>query len=220
MTWKKPTTGIILAAGMSTRFGKPKQLLRLKGKYLIECVLDAALNSHLENIILVLGYKNREIFEAISEKAYHPALQVVVNDRFSEGLSQSLLAGLRMVQKTFPSVMFLLGDQPMVDSRMINHLLDRFWKSHKDICVPTFQGKRGNPTIFSRNLYNQLLDIKGDVGARNIIKEHPEHVLYVEIDNSLYFLDIDTEEDLTRIQKKSEYRISDFPVDHSKIKNV
>ncbi|MEE8480502.1 MAG: nucleotidyltransferase family protein [Desulfobacterales bacterium] len=152
MTWKKPTTGIILAAGMSTRFGKPKQLLRLKGKYLIEWVLDAVLNSHLENIILVLGYKNREIFEAISEKAYHPALQVVVNDRFSEGLSQSLLAGLRMVQKTFPSVMFLLGDQPMVDSRMINHLLDRFWKSHKDICVPTFQGKRGNPAIFSRNL--------------------------------------------------------------------
>jgi len=220
MTWKKPTTGIILAAGMSTRFGKPKQLLRLKGKYLIEWVLDAVLNSHLENIILVLGYKNREIFEAISEKAYHPALQVVVNDRFSEGLSQSLLAGLRMVQKTFPSVMFLLGDQPMVDSRMINHLLDRFWESDKDICVPTFQEKRGNPTIFSRNLYNQLLDIKGDVGARNIIKEHPEHVLYVEIDNSLYFLDIDTEEDLYRIQKKSEYRNSNFPFDHSKIRNV
>jgi len=210
MTWKKPTTGIILAAGMSTRFGKPKQLLRLKGKYLIEWVLDAVLNSHLENIILVLGYKNREIFEAISEKAYNPALQVVVNDRFSEGQSQSLLAGLRMVQKTFPSVMFLLGDQPMVDSRMINHLLDRFWESDKDICVPTFQEKRGNPTIFSKNLYNQLLDIKGDVGARNIIKEHPEHVLYVEIDNSLYFLDIDTEEDLTRIQKKSEFRNSNF----------
>jgi molybdenum cofactor cytidylyltransferase len=109
-----------------------------------------------------------------------------------------------MVQKTFPSVMFLLGDQPMVDSRMINHLLDRFWKSDRDICVPTFQGKRGNPAIFSRNLYNQLLGIKGDVGARNIIKEHPEHVLYVEIDNPLYFCDIDTEEDLTRIKRKSE----------------
>jgi len=195
-----------LAAGMSTRFGTPKQLIRLKGKYLIEWVLDPALNSHLENIIVVLGYKNREIFEAISEKAYHPALQVAVSDRYSEGLSQSLLAGLRMVQKTFPSVMFLLGDQPMVDSRMINNLLDRFWKSHKDICVPTIQEKRGNPAIFSRNLYNQLLGIKGDVGARNIIKGHPEHVLYVEIDNPLYFSDIDTEEDLTRIERKFEAR--------------
>ncbi len=189
-----------MAAGMSTRFGTPKQLIRLKGKYLIEWVLDAALNSHLENIILVLGYKNREIFEAISEKAYHPALQVVVNHRFSEGLSQSLLAGLRMVQKTFPSVMFLLGDQPMVDSRMINHLLDRFWISHKDICVPTFQGKRGNPVIFSRNLYNQLLDIEGDVGARNIIKEHPDSVLYVEVKDPLRFFDIDEEKDFQRLR--------------------
>ena len=189
-----------MAAGISTRFGTPKQLIRLKGKYLIEWVLDAALNSHLESIILVLGYKNREIFEAISEKAYHPALQVVVNHRFSEGLSQSLLAGLRMVQKTFPSVMFLLGDQPMVDSIMINHLLDRFWKSHKDICVPTFQGKRGNPAIFSRNLYNQLLGIKGDVGARNIIKEHPDSVLYVEVKDPLRFFDIDEEKDIQSLR--------------------
>ncbi len=189
-----------MAAGTSTRFGTPKQLIRLKGKYLIEWVLDTALNSHLESIILVLGYKNREIFEAISEKAYHPALQVIVNHRFSEGLSQSLLAGLRMVQKTFPSVMFLLGDQPMVDSMMINHLLDRFWESDKDICVPTFQEKRENPTIFSRNLYNQLLGIKGDVGARNIVKEHPDSVLYVEVKDPLRFFDIDEEKDLQELK--------------------
>jgi len=179
MTWKKPTAGIILAAGMSTRFGKPKQLLRLKNKYLIEWVLNAALNSHLESIILVLGYNNRKILEALGEKACHPSLQVAINDKFSEGLSQSLLAGLSTAQKTFPSVMFLLGDQPMVDSRMINHLLDKFWKSDKDICVPTFQEKRGNPVIFSQNFYNQLQSIKGDIGARNIIKKHPEYVLYV-----------------------------------------
>ena len=96
--------------------------------------------------------------------------------------------------------MFLLGDQPMVDSRMINHLLDRFWKSDKDICVPTFQGKRGNPTIFSKNLYNQLLGIKGDVGARNIIRTHPACVLHVEVNNPLYFSDIDTEKDLKSLE--------------------
>ena len=147
----------------------------------MEWVLDAALKSHLESIVLVLGYKKRKILEALGEKARRPVLQVAVNDKYSEGLSQSLLAGLKTVQKRFPSVMFLLGDQPMVDSRMINHLLDRFWKSDKDICVPTFQGKRGNPTIFSKNLYNQLLGIKGDVGARNIIRVHPECVLHVEM---------------------------------------
>ncbi len=202
MTWKKPTAGIILAAGMSTRFGKPKQLLRLKNKYLIEWVLNAALNSHLESIILVLGYNNRKILEALGEKACHPSLQVAINDKFSEGLSQSLLAGLSTAQKTFPSVMFLLGDQPMVDSRMINHLLDKFWKSDKDICVPTFQEKRGNPVIFSQNFYNQLQSIKGDIGARNIIKKHPEYVLYVKIDNPLYFSDIDTEKDVDNIRRK------------------
>ena len=66
--------------------------------------------------------------------------------------------------------MFLLGDQPMVNSATIDYLLERFWDSEKDMCVPVCGGKRGNPTIFSRDFYDTIMNIKGDVGARTLIE--------------------------------------------------
>jgi len=204
---KKPTAGIILAAGMSERLGRSKPLLEFRGKYLIRWALDAALNSHLESLILVLGHNAQNILQALGEKLRHPRLHIVINSEYREGQSQSLRAGLLKAicppsgsaDDGFPSVMFLLGDQPFADSKMINCLLGRFWKSEKDICVPVCQGKRGNPTIFSRVFYNQLLSIKGDIGAREIICSHPESVLYAEVDNPLCFFDIDTEEDIASL---------------------
>ena len=89
MQSKKPTAGIILAAGESTRFGKPKQLLKLKDKYLIEWVLDAAGASRLEKTVLVLGYQYQEIIAALGEKAQHPDLQVVINPDYQKGQSTS-----------------------------------------------------------------------------------------------------------------------------------
>ena len=197
---KKPTAGIILAAGMSIRFGRPKQLLKLKGKYLLEWVLDASLESMIESLTLVLGHEHQKIQRALGKKAQLPNLEVVINPRYQEGLSQSLRAGLLRVRQKFGSVMFLLGDQPLVDSVTIDHLLDQFWRSEKDICVPVYQGKKGNPTIFSSSLYDRLLKIQGDIGARHIIQAYPERVLYVELKDPLCFFDIDTEKDYNALR--------------------
>jgi molybdenum cofactor cytidylyltransferase len=95
--------------------------------------------------------------------------------------------------------MFLLGDQPMLDSKTIDMLLEQFWSSNKDICVPVFEGKRGNPVIFSQKFYNHLAKITGDIGARNIIRNHPETVLASEIKNPLCFIDIDTQSDFDKL---------------------
>jgi len=97
--------------------------------------------------------------------------------------------------------MFLLADQPLVDAATINCLLDKFWSADKDICVPTFHGKRGNPSIFSQKFYKHIMEIKGDIGARQIIKAHPERVLEIEIKNPLFFLDVDTPEGFEKINK-------------------
>jgi molybdenum cofactor cytidylyltransferase len=197
---KKSTAGIILAAGVSARFGRPKQLLKLKDKYLIEWVLDAALASRLPNVVLVLGHEHQKILKALGPGTNHPRLQIVINHRYLEGQSRSLQAGLIKVRQAFSSVMFLLSDQPMLTSQTINRMLSRFWNSEEDICVPVFKGKRGNPTIFKRTMYDQLLALQGDIGARDIILANPARVLTIEVDEPLCFFDIDSEKDFNYLQ--------------------
>jgi len=200
MSHQKQTAGIILAGGSSIRFGRPKQLLKLKGKYLLEYVLNAALGSELNHVVLVLGHDYQKILQALDTRTTHERLQVVINHRYLEGQSRSLQAGLLKIRQAFSSVMFLLGDQPMLDSNTIDHMLARFRHSGKDICVPVFKGKRGNPTIFNRVLYDQLMAIEGDIGARDIIRTNPERVLNIELDDPLCFFDIDSQKDFENLQ--------------------
>jgi len=200
MSHQKQTAGIILAAGSSMRFGCPKQLLKLKGKYLLEYVLNAALGSELNHVVLVLGHDHQNILQALEACITHERLQVVINHRYLEGQSRSLQAGLLKIRQAFPSVMFLLGDQPLLDSNTIDHMLAGFRHSAKDICVPVCKGKRGNPTIFNRILYNQLMTIEGDIGARDIIRANSDRVLYIELDDPLCFFDIDSQKDFENLQ--------------------
>ncbi|MDP2645230.1 MAG: nucleotidyltransferase family protein [Desulfobacterales bacterium] len=200
MERKKPTAGIILAAGRSTRFGKSKQLEKLNGKPLVAWVIEAALGSRLASVVLVLGHDEQNILAELGPKAFQPRLKVVANPEYRAGMSQSLRVGLNQVRRTLPSVMFLLGDQPLLTAATINRLLENFWRSARGICVPTHAGQRGNPVIFSRLFYKQLLNLTGDMGARTLIESNPENVLQVEIEDPRCLLDVDTEEDLKQIQ--------------------
>ena len=193
---KRPTAGIILAAGMSTRLGRPKQLLRFGDRYLIDWVLQASLSSKLERVILVMGHEYAVIIKALGQRLQDPRLEIVTNQEYREGMGSSLRLGLERAREGFPSVMFLLGDQPMVDSPTIDLLLEKFWESEKDICVPVQKGVRGNPTLFSIAVYDKLLAIRGDMGAREIIRANLKRVLFVELTNPHLFLDIDTLEDV------------------------
>jgi molybdenum cofactor cytidylyltransferase len=201
MPHKNQTAGIILAAGMSQRFGQPKQLLKLNNKLLLERVLEAALASRLARVVLVLGHKHPQIIQALGLNLNRSRLQVVINPRYREGQSSSLQAGLSVIPPQISSVMFLLGDQPMLKTATIDHMLDRFWQSDRDIGVPVWQEKRGNPTIFSRAMYCNLMAIEGDIGARQVIRANHKRVLSIELDDPLCFLDIDSPEDYEDIQK-------------------
>jgi molybdenum cofactor cytidylyltransferase len=201
MPHKKQTAGVILAAGMSLRFGRPKQLLEIGDKYILEWVLDAALASRLAKVVLVLGHEHAKILQALETWAELPGLQIVINHRYSEGQSRSLQTGLSVIQKAFGSVMFLLGDQPRLQSGTIDYLLESYWDSEKQIAVPVYRQQRGNPTIFSRAMYCRLMAIRGDIGARDVIIENPAKVLSIEVDDAAEFVDIDTPADLAKIQK-------------------
>lgn len=195
MNSNQPTAGIVLAAGTSSRFGQPKQLLKIQDRTLLERVVEAALGSQLERVVVVLGHAFGESCRALSRHTGNPRLTIVENPDFLEGMSTSLQAGLKTLPHAFPSVMFLLGDQPLIGPKQIDLLLIKFRTSNKDICVPCRHGQRGNPTIFSRRFFGPILNIRGDVGARRIIDDHSDQVLLVEVDDPAFFTDIDSPRD-------------------------
>jgi len=202
MSSQPQTAGIILAAGASTRFGPPKQLIKLKDKSLVEWVADAALNSQLQTVVLVLGHRHQKIIKALGDKGRHPKLEIVVNHRYHEGQSTSLKIGLSRIKQDFAAVMYLLADQPMINSDTIDYLLEEFHASAKDICVPVFEGRRGNPAIFRRSVYEEIMRVEGDIGARDLINRIPERVLFVEIKDPLCFCDIDSPDDLKNLKTR------------------
>ncbi len=197
---KNPTAGIILAAGESKRFGTCKQLLQLKGKPLCEWVLDAALGSRLDRVVMVTGRDHDRIIAELGEKTGRSRLEVIYNPAFRNGLSTSLKAGLLRVHTSHASVMFLLADQPLVDPATLNLLLERFYRSAHSICIPTHKGRPGNPALFSCGLYPELLQITGDRGGRTVVAAHPDQLLTVEIGRADFFLDVDAPQDAERVR--------------------
>ena len=154
--------------------------------------------------MLVLGYAHQKILKALGEKLQHSKLLVAINLQHNKGQSLSLHAGLSEVKEDYPAVMFLLGDQPMLNTSSINVLLEKFWSCEKDICVPTYRGKRKTPAIFRRCFYTRLMDLKGDKGARQLIDDHPDRVLAVEMEDPILFFDVDTRQDFEQLKKRFE----------------
>ena len=191
-----PTAGIILAAGRSTRIGRPKQLIRIGDDLLLSRVIKMAIASDLEKLVVVLGHRKGAILSSLGDEQDHPKVQIIVNDRYREGMSTSLQAGLAVVRDLFPSIMVLLGDQPFVDTAIVNRLLGCFHRSDMEICVPVHGGRRGLPVCFRYTVFDAIVKITGDRGARDIIRDNPKRVLPVNIDNRRCFFDIDDEQDL------------------------
>jgi len=199
-----PIAGIILAAGAAVRFGGCKQLAELRGKPLLQWVLEAALDSELDAVILVLGSRHREVRAALGAELAHDRLQVVFNPDFASGQSTSLKAGLQRVSDEYGAAMFLLGDQPLITSSLVNGLLKLFRVSDRLIAAPVCRNRQGNPCIFDRALFQALMQTAGDLGGRSVIAAHPDHVLRIEIDHPDFFCDVDTPGDLVRLKTRLE----------------
>ena len=187
--------GIILSAGASTRMGTPKQLLPIQGGTILGRVLNEALNSDLDKVILVLGHKAKDIMEVLGPILTHPKLKVIENKHYKEGLSTSIIAGLSQVEGSHGHVMILLGDMPSITSNLINLLLRAFLASHKPLGAIKLKGKRSHPVIFSRTLYHELHALRGDVGAKGLFQKYRDRVCLVEPEESYDNRDIDTQED-------------------------
>lgn len=185
--------GIILAAGGSVRFGQPKLLLPWKGETIIRHVARNALAAGLEPVVVVAGEQMPEIRRELS------GLDVVLalNPNWEEGQSTSVQAGLRALGKDVGGAIFFLGDQPQIPSRLAQTLVEAHAVSLAPIIAPLVDGQRGNPVLFDRDTFDELMLLRGDVGGRSLFSRHP--IAWVPWHDPSVLLDIDTPEDYRRL---------------------
>ncbi|MXX61772.1 MAG: nucleotidyltransferase family protein [Holophagales bacterium] len=187
-----PVSGVVLAAGLSTRFetgaNKPKQLYRVDGESLVRRTCRAALTSGLGEVVVVTGYAAERVQSEVKDLD----LRAVHNPSYADGQSGSVRCGLASVADDAEGAMFLPVDQPGLNAAVIDRLLGAF-DGPGSIVVPTYRGRRGAPATFGRDWFARLEDLRGDEGARPLLRELAPRVYEVELDSELPLVDIDTE---------------------------
>ncbi|MCZ4281422.1 molybdopterin-binding/glycosyltransferase family 2 protein [Kiloniella laminariae] len=193
-------TALLLAGGQSRRMGKLNKLLQLwQGKPMVQWVVDSLEQSTVDNIIVVTGYDAEKIRAELADDK----LDFVHNPDFAEGLSTSLISGLKAVPADSDAVLVCLGDMPLISKDQINQLISVFDPENSAaICIPTFIGKRGNPVLWSRQFIPEMITIKGDNGARHLLGNYASDIREVPMDTDAILSDIDTPEALKNLREK------------------
>ena len=184
---------IILAAGSSARLGQPKQLLPYKGKTLIRHIVDIALQSEAEKVLVVLG-ANHQIMEA--EVPKQDKLQVIYNEGWQEGMASSIRAGISFLQEenTCPeTAMILMSDQPYINVPLLNIIIQTPNENPKPIVASTYNGTIGTPVLFHASLFEELKKLQGDAGAKKMLMHRLDEVETIAFPEGN--IDIDTEID-------------------------
>ena len=183
---------IILAAGASARLGKPKQLLQYHGQTLLNHAVNEAVNAKVDAVVVVLG-NNAEMFKKEIDKEM---VRIVVNEGWEEGMASSVRLGLDTLLNIKPyidAVIFMVCDQPHISSSVLNELITTQQKTTKQIVTCDYGESIGPPALFHKKYFHELRELKGDVGARNIIQQNMNDVANVLFPEGK--IDIDTKED-------------------------
>tara|TARA_B100000686_G_C16802814_1_gene987378 strand:- start:1665 stop:3245 length:1581 start_codon:yes stop_codon:yes gene_type:complete len=185
-------SNIILAAGQSKRMkDKNKLLLDINNKKMIQNVIDSAINSNANNNIVVVGYQYQKI-----EKYIKDNITITMNKEYKKGLSSSLKKGISTLPEDCDAVIIILGDMPKINTHLINSLINGFNPNdNKYIVTPTYNGKRGNPILIGRKYFPDILKLKGDIGAKDILNKNSKYIHKIPQKNSSSLIDIDTNQD-------------------------
>ncbi len=195
---------IVLAAGRSTRMGGPNKLLaEIGGKPLVRIAAEQALASKASPVIVVTGHEQARVEAALAGLP----VKRVHNPDFASGLGGSLKAGIAAVPAEADGVVVCLGDMPQVDAALIDQLIASFDPENGALAVvPVVDGQRGNPVLWSRRFFNDLMCVEGDVGARHLIGRYSEAVVEMPVTGKAALVDVDTPEALRGVRAVIEGR--------------
>lgn len=183
-------TAIIMASGLSKRMGENKLLLKYKDKTIIEYVLDEVSKVDFKEVIVVSSYN--EIKE-ISKKYNYKYIE---NKKNYIGQSESIKLGINNSKESL-GYMFFVGDQPLIDSKYINKMIEVFNESKDFIIIPRYKDKKGNPVIFPKSKRGELLRLKEDEKGKKVITNSC-NIKYVDVSEYMLF-DIDTKKDYIQL---------------------
>lgn len=191
---------IILAAGRGTRFGRaPKMLAEFDGKPLVVRIAEAALETEAEPVIVVVGHER----EAVSAALAGLRVTIVDNPDYAAGLSTSLRAGFAALPEEAEAAAVLLGDMPQIGTALLDWLI-KAWRSSSgpSALVPTFEGKRGNPAVLSKDLAPAIERLSGDTGAGKLLRSLQD-VVEIDMGDPAVTRDADTPQELAEIAQAS-----------------
>jgi len=183
---------IILAAGNSSRLGKPKQLLPFKGKTLLEHTYSAAVDANLSPVMIVLGAFPDEILDAHQ----HLNAQFYINENWTKGMSASISSGICQMLQTNPEVeqvILSVADQPFISAQIFSKLIEKQRATQKNIISSTYSDTAGSPTLFNKKYFEALMQLEGRTGAKNIIEQFADDAETISFE--LGYVDVDTEKD-------------------------
>ncbi|HBY57174.1 MAG TPA: hypothetical protein DEG96_04860 [Candidatus Atribacteria bacterium] len=189
--------GIILAAGEGKRMGKVKLTLPLGDKQLIEWVLQAVKLTPLDRCFLVVRPEDKEIIEI----GNNWGAEIVLNPEYKSGMSSSIRKGLsRIPSEGVEGFFIILGDQPLINPSVLHKMIMAFTPGKKEIVVPFYKDRQGNPVLFDGYWKDELMKLSGDVGGKVLIKAHPERIKKLKMSDESILVDIDREEDYERMK--------------------
>jgi molybdenum cofactor cytidylyltransferase len=192
-----PVLGLVLAAGGSTRMGRPKQLAELGGRPLLAHVLAAADDAPLDRVVVALGGAAAEVLDRVD---LHRAEPLVV-EGWAAGMGHVLAAALAQAGDGWGAVVVLLGDQPLVPGRAVARVVEAWLAGAGPVVTASYGGRPGHPKLFDRRLLPDLLRLTGDAGARDLLAAHPGWVHRVEVGDLGSDADVDVEADLERVEQ-------------------
>lgn len=191
----KALAGVVLAAGESRRMGTPKQLLPFGERTILERVVDTLLTAGVGEVVVVLGHLADRVRVVLGDRP----VKAVVNEAYRQGMLTSVQCGVGAVSADHDAVLFALGDQPQIESAVVNNVIRAYRAGDAGIVIPCYDGKKGHPIIINLLRYREaIINLPESVGLNTLMQDYADDVRFIDVATEDIIHDIDVPEDYTR----------------------